>query len=411
MLETGSILWGQFRVEGFVDRGGMAEIYRVTDANGRDFAAKIIRPEHLQDQHARRQYLSFFRNEVAIHQQLQHEKIVRCYGILEEGNIIGMLMDFVAGKSLREQIHNHGAEALSSDQILTVCTQIGQALDYMHQLRICHCDIKPANILSDGNGQYLLTDFGISQYMGPSSNSGTSYYMSPEQFLIGEPVSSASDIYSFAITVYEMLTGGYRPFTDRTDEAANTEHSSSATARTLREQHLYEAPPPPSQFKADLSEATDTVILQALDKNPGQRFDSCSQFVGELSNALKPDFRTRLGNLLPGGISRRIIPMKPAQLVCTRGVLKGQTFPINRSSLLVGRSRGECDIHIPDKQVSRRHILIRWSEHASGGGGYYLQDQYSTYHSRVNGRLTQACRLHHLDLISVAGHNFRFELV
>lgn len=402
------LLWGQYQVQRYLGSGGMAEVYHVRDGVGMDFAAKVVRADRLNNEAYSDRYLRFFRDEVDLHTQLIHPRIVRCYNAYVDVTPPGMVLQFVDGENLRSVIQRkqQTREVLENSEVLRIVRQISEALMYMHERRICHCDLKPGNILLDQIGGCFLTDFGVSQVMGPAGvTKGTWYYMAPEQFE-REMVTAQTDIYSFAITIYEIITGGHRPFTDRTNQSENT---GSSRSDTLREKHLYVDPPPPSHFNTTILPQVDEVILKALSKDPRDRHASTDTLVDALDQAFKarPAAVSRfLTPFRPASPSR---PIRPARLICTRGQLKGQVFPIQKPSILIGRSKQDCDIEIPERTVSRRHVLISWAGEASEGGAFYLQDQGSTYRTRVNGRLQDACRLRQGDLISIVGSNFLFE--
>ena len=407
VYQPGDLLWGQYLVQRYIGSGGMAEVYHVKDGVGADCAAKIVRGDLLLDSARKDRFMGLFREEAEIHAKLNHPHIVRCYRTFVDADPPGMVVQYVNGENLRTTIRRLNNQVLPNETVLHIVQQISSALMHMHEQQYCHCDLKPGNILQDQAGNCYLTDFGVSQPMGRTAYmKGTWYYMAPEQFG-HEVITPQTDVYSFAITIYEMITGGYRPFTDHTDEANKTGESRSDT---LREQHLYVDPPPPSHFNPDIRPAINTVMAKALAKDPRDRHPTPDALVAELEQAFKsPGVTARIRALSHPAPTP--LPQRPAQLVCTRGHYKGRVFPIEKKSILIGRNQQDCDIEIPERPVSRRHVLINWAGEASAGGAFYLQDQGSTYKTRVNGRIMLACRLSQDDLISIVGNNFRFEYV
>jgi eukaryotic-like serine/threonine-protein kinase len=405
VYQVGDVLWGYFQIQEHISTGGMAEVYRVIGGeDGTSQVAKVVRSDYIMDEAHRDRYVSFFRQEVDIHARMQHPQIVRCYENHVDHQPPGMVLQYVPGEDLRSIINGLNGQAMENSAVLQVIQQISAALMYLHQQGFCHCDLKPGNILRAEDGNYYLTDFGVAQPMGHSGiPKGTWYCMAPEQFEQGM-ITPHTDVYSLGMTVYELVTGGFRPFADRTRDSENTGASSSDSGRD--KQH-YVDPPPPSHFNPAIRDEVNQVIMKALAKRPEDRQATPDILVQQLRRAFKPPgVGARFRKHSAGGN-----PPRPARLICTRGVHQGRSFPIDKASILVGRSEHDCDLVIAEENVSRRHLLISWEGQAQDGGSYFLQDQVSTYGTRVNGRAELACRLHSDDLISIAGNNFRFEII
>jgi serine/threonine-protein kinase len=203
---------------------------------------------------------------------LSHPNIVTVHDAGEHGNDAFIVMELVAGRSLAALIESQ--TRLDAPTAVRIARQCGAALDYAHSRGIFHRDIKPANILLLPDGSAKLVDFGLARIADSSKLTqtgvliGTPQYMSPEQ-LQGLAVSGASDQFSLAVTVFEMLTGRI-PF----------------EGDALVYQILNAVPPSVSRTVVTLPRALDTVIERAMAKNPGGRYESCQQFVNYLDRAI-----------------------------------------------------------------------------------------------------------------------------
>lgn len=410
-----STIWDSYEVLKRLGWGGMGEILHVRDRrNSYDFAAKIMRPDHMGYASLKEQ----FAREIEIHRHLQHPNIVACYHVFQEP--LGMLLQYIGGGSLRHLLSEPPGQRqpvwdMHSDDIMDMVRDITSALSYLHTRGYCHCDLKPDNILyemipaaSGGrlHRKYYLADFGICQRIGEAHDTkrGAPKYTPPEQ-IAQEPLTAQTDVYSFAITIYEVITGGNVPFypvqtpivpREALSPQADTQGlPDRSILDEIEEQHIIKRPPPPSQFRLGIKPAVDAVLLKALEKDPKDRYESIDAFYQALVQALKSDPPSQMQDR---GIER-------AQLVCTTH----QDFPIMkiRSMALIGRSR-ECSIIIPHASISRRHVLLEW-EPASAC--FAVWDQGSKLGTRVNGRLLRDERryLREGDLITVGDYNFRFE--
>src|SRR5437867_503463 len=188
----------------------------------------------------------------------------------------------VPGGSLRERLLEHRAGPLSVKDALRIAQEVGAGLDFAHRQGFVHRDVKPENILF-ADGHAVLADFGVARACcGPDADTtragelatevglavGTPEYMSPEQ-ASGEPnLGSASDVYSLACVVYEMLVGE-PPFT-------------GAGARAVMAKHVTESPRPVRGFRPEVPRSVERALEQALQKDPKQRFESAAEFVAAL---------------------------------------------------------------------------------------------------------------------------------
>jgi len=264
---TGQILANRYRVDTFIGRGGMAEVYKVWDSNRMTFLAMKLLHEDLAID---RIFMRRFQREAQTLAKLQHPNIVRFYGLEQDGPYAFMLLDFIEGRSLKRAIFDAGGP-MPTNQIRKVMRSVCSALQFAHREGLTHCDIKPGNIMIDHRGDVLLSDFGIARMTDAATATmvgmGTPAYMAPEQIL-GQDPTPQTDIYALGIVLFEVLTGGERPFTG---EHANVTGTSSEKVRW--EQMNLEAPSP-RKWNPEIPPDVEAVIRKCLEKKPEMRFFS-----------------------------------------------------------------------------------------------------------------------------------------
>ncbi len=246
-------------------QGTFASVYRGKHRDlNREAAIKIL---HMTlSLHEKQGFL----REAQIIASLQHQHIVHILDFeILPNNIPCLIMEYAARGSLRN-IYPRGT-LLTPTNILPYLEQLAEALTYIHEQKVVHCDIKPENILLDAQNHLLLADFGIANLACQREQyiRGTPLYMAPEQ-IQGHP-EPASDQYALAIVVYEWLCGQC-PFTGQTSEE-------------IRNKHLHMPPPPLRQFVPMLSPKVEQVVLQALAKEPYKRFQDVREFVTKFAEA------------------------------------------------------------------------------------------------------------------------------
>ena len=262
----GKTLKNRYRVIDSLGRGGMAEVYRVWDEfRSVEIAMKVLRQDIAQDPI----FLRRFKREAQSLAKLQHPSIVRFYGMEREGLLAFLLMEYIEGQSLQSEILLSENHPLSNQRILEILKPICSALNYAHKMGLAHCDLKPGNILIESGGRVLLTDFGIARTMDAATSTlvgaGTPAYMAPE-LIKGMDPTPQSDIYSLGIVLYEMLTGGERPFIGERATITGT------TAEKVRWEHLHLNAAPVSKLNPGVDRRIDDVIVKCLAKDPHQRF-------------------------------------------------------------------------------------------------------------------------------------------
>jgi eukaryotic-like serine/threonine-protein kinase len=262
---------GRYRILRRLGSGGMANVYLAEDEElGRNVAIKILNDRHASDE----SFIERFRREAKNAAGLSHPNIVSIYDRGEAEGTYYIAMEYLEGRSLKDQIVVDGA--LPVPAAIDATRQILRALGFAHKGGVVHRDIKPHNVLlaSDGSERrYKVSDFGISrtsasQMTEAGSIVGTAQYLSPEQAR-GAAVDQRSDIYSVGIVLYELLTGRL-PFTGE-------------TPLEIAMKHLSEIPKPPSAIRPEVSPDLDMVVLRALAKDPADRFESAEEMDRELA--------------------------------------------------------------------------------------------------------------------------------
>ena len=269
MIEPDTIIDGRYRVISRLGSGGMADVYLAQDQLlGRHLAVKVLH-HHFAEDH---EFVERFKREASSAAALSHPNIV---GIFDRGEWNGtyyIAMEYVAGRSLKAIIREDGA--LDPVNAIEIVVQILRAARFAHRRGVIHRDLKPHNVILDEEGRARVTDFGIAR-AGASdmtltgSVMGTAQYLSPEQAQ-GFAVSSASDLYSVGVILYELLTGVV-PF-----------EGESAVAIAYKQ--VSAAPRPPSELNPVIPPSLDAVVMRALAKDPAQRYSDADELIVALEH-------------------------------------------------------------------------------------------------------------------------------
>jgi serine/threonine protein kinase len=263
--------------------GGMGEVWEAHDIPAdRPVALKFIRPELL----SRPGFRARFINEAKTLGKLEQDRIVTLYTVLEEGEHLALVLRFIDGQPLSDRIETQGA--LPVDFVLSCARDILPALDFAHERGVIHRDIKPQNILVTRQGRCFLTDFGIAVSSSQERVTlggaaiGTPYYMSPEQItkpsdLTMEKRGYRTDIYSFGVVLFEMLTGRL-PF---------GHDSGIEETFSIQQKHCFEPPPSLRTLRGDIPPAIEAVVLRSLEKEPAARPQNCPELLAELEAAAR----------------------------------------------------------------------------------------------------------------------------
>lgn len=260
----------RYRVVKELGRGGMGVVYLAQDLHlDRQVAFKVL-PEELK---ANAQMVEFFIREAKSLAKLNHPYIVSIFDAGQESGVNYIIMEYVDGKDFKDLMGEGKRLPVSAG--IQVFSQLAQALDYAHELKIVHRDIKPANIMWTRNRTIKVMDFGLAKVVdhmreGRSVVAGTPYYMSPEQFQ-AKNVDHRSDIYSMGITVYELLTGKV-PFVDG----------------DIGYHHLHTTPQPPRQLNSQIPVEVERIILKCMAKDIKQRYQSARDVFEDLLRTTGP---------------------------------------------------------------------------------------------------------------------------
>jgi len=267
---------GKYRILARLGRGGTAIVYKAYQPGLDRYVAVKALHRHLAEDE---DFIRRFEHEASAVARLRHPNIVQVYDFDHIGDLYYMVMEFIEGPSLREELHarSFSGKLFALPEIARVFSALGSAIDYAHKQGMVHHDLKPANILLTAQGQTVLTDFGIAKIVGGSTQTltgavfGTPKYMSPEQGQ-GQRGDERSDIYSLGIILFEMVTGQV-PFDDD-------------TPYTIISRHISEPLPPPSSLKSDLPPGVEQVILMAAAKSPDDRYETGRKLARALYDAV-----------------------------------------------------------------------------------------------------------------------------
>lgn len=284
----------RYEIGARIGAGGMARVFKGWDTTlQRPVAIKILY-EHLSEDST---FQERFLREARFVANLNHPHIVQVYDfdMFQRDGFMHyyMVMSYIPGKSLRELLEtaNQRGERLDLHLVIRIAQNLADALDYAHRQGMVHRDVKPSNILMNENNDAVLTDFGIARMIESNRltqegiSTGTPLYMSPEQ-TTGQSGDARSDLYSFGVIVYEMLTG-QPPFVD-------------SGLMSVMMKHLSSPIPSISSSLNIMNPALDAVLTKALAKSPTDRYQTAQDFINDLLPALH--------SLLPAGASLALTP-------------------------------------------------------------------------------------------------------
>jgi predicted Ser/Thr protein kinase len=290
------ILPPRYRDPELIGHGGMGDIYRALDSTlDRTVAVKILAERYAQDLSVRER---FTREALAAARLSGEPDTVTIYDVGEHHERPYIVMEYLSGGSLGDVLRREGGQP--TQRVLTWLEQAARALDAAHASGVVHRDVKPANLMLDGEGNVHVADFGIASAAGMDSLTmtgtvlGTAGYLSPEQAQ-GDRASPASDRYALAVVAFELLTGR-RPFESESPTAEATAHVN--------------APVPSVSSWDHLPRELDPIFERALAKDPEARFATCAEFVAAL--------RAAFANA--AGPTRELAAVPPATTAPTRAL-------------------------------------------------------------------------------------------
>jgi len=266
--------FGPYTIMEKIGEGGMSIVYKgYQESLNRYVAIKVLRSELAHDE----EFITRFRREALAVAKLSHSNILHVYDAGEAHGVYYIVMDYVAGGSLKDLIAKGPFEM---ERAVSIAIQLADALDHAHEEQVIHRDVKPSNVLLARDGRPLLTDFGIARAFYESArltrtgtSIGTPEYMSPEQ-AHGQPADARADIYALGIVLFEMLTG-WVPF-------------SAPTPVATLYKHVNDPPPPLRQANADIPSWLEAATNKALAKDPDNRYQRAGDFAEQLRQRRAP---------------------------------------------------------------------------------------------------------------------------
>lgn len=382
---TDKMLKNQYFLRQLIGSGGMADVYQAWDnLRATKMAIKVLR----RDLASSKKFYQAFEKEAKFLSDLQHPNIVRLYEFVREENVVFIVMSWIDGINLKQRIRNL-QHPMDLDEVARVLMPVCSALNFAHQMKVYHCDIKPSNILLHENGRdVFLSDFGVARLASERGGGGTLPYMAPEQFLQAV-VNAQTDIYSLGITIYEMLSGGQVPYKGDSEGRGSTPQDRFAW------EHMSKRLPPLQEHNPSLAQNIIAVVERALDKDPRRRFESAMQLWDAFGHAregrsFSSGDKTVLWQAPPSlkpksqpSIASRSTPSPPPQpgtlyIYCRSGELAGQNIIIPKQGLTIGRGQ-KNQLRMKERSVSRRHATILVVK-----SGVYIRDENSALGTYVN---------------------------
>lgn len=272
----GELFAGRYRLDEFAGAGSFGAVYRATDTRlGRTVAVKILKPDIREADAADARLL--FQREALTAGRLNHPNIVAVTDAGEESDFAFMVMEWLEGRTLEDEMRARGP--LAPEEVAALLAPICDALDSAHEAGVIHRDIKPSNIHlgRQGRAHVKVLDFGIAKVVTSASAAaasriaGTLTYMSPEQ-LGGDAIDRRADIYSLGVMLYQMLSGTL-PF-------------NAETQGQIIHHHIVTPPPPLRNVRPDIAPRLSPIAQRAMAKRREERYQSATQLYDEFVAAL-----------------------------------------------------------------------------------------------------------------------------
>lgn len=259
---------GRYQIVGELGRGGMGIVYKAKDTVLDRLVAYKVLPDALKENP---QALKNFLREAKAAAKLNHPGIVTVYDAGEQDGRYYIAMEYVDGTTLKEIIRRRGV--VSPAGVLHVLVQVCEALQYAHEKKVVHRDIKTANTMWTRDKKAKIMDFGLAKVVEEVRNhttvvSGTPYYMSPEQTL-GKNIDHRTDIYSLGVSVFEMVTGTV-PFKEG----------------NIPYHHVHTPAPDVREVRPEIPEALANIVARCLQKDPDQRYQSAGEILADVKVSL-----------------------------------------------------------------------------------------------------------------------------
>ncbi|MBU3180411.1 Stk1 family PASTA domain-containing Ser/Thr kinase [Clostridium psychrophilum] len=294
----GTVLGNRYELLEKVGEGGMAIVYKAKCRLLNRFVAVKILKEEFSNNIV---FMEKFKKEASSVASLSSNNIVNIYDVGKEGDINYIVMEYIEGKTLKQIIVDHGS--MEYDKVIDYGMQIAKALECAHKNNIIHRDIKPHNILVTEDGTVKVTDFGIAKaassvtITNTSTVMGSAHYFSPEQAKASF-VDCRTDIYSFGIVLYEMVTGRV-PY-----------DAESPVSVALK--HIQEEVVPPKEIRADVPKNLNKLILKAIEKEPIKRYQTAKEMFLDLERIKNNSSYTIATNVMDDDYTRVMEPVNVA---------------------------------------------------------------------------------------------------
>jgi serine/threonine protein kinase len=457
MSEVAGQTLGQYEVLELIGQGGMARVYKGYQRSLERYVAIKAIPARIDDA-PDPAFVQRFNAEARLIARLTHPNIVPVHDYGEDKGWAFIVMEYIAGGTLRDRIVRAEAQHVRLDLTLTLelLAQAAMALDLAHANGVVHRDVKPGNMLLRTEDHLLLSDFGIAAILEANQaftrsggNAGTPQYMAPEQGLPNGVIDGRTDIYALGVVLFQAVLGRL-PFT-------------ADTPMGIIYRHIHEPPPRPLTLLTTLPARVEQIILRAMAKDPAARYQRARDMANDLrlaaadvrqSMARMPQptvprepypaaiapaaplpprgvpgapgtcfrcgamnnphnrFCTTCGYDLSGSRMRADRYLLPnghplrCRIILRNGPLAGHTYVLHQDTTSIGRTAGN-DIVIPDGTVSRFHARLHFQK-----SQWSVEDLKSSNGTWVNGvRVTKPQALKHGDELRVGDDIMTFELL
>ncbi len=344
-LAPGTVLGGRYEILKMLGEGGMGAVYKANDLEvDRVVALKVIRPEYAN----RPEILARFKQELVLARQITHKNVIRIFDLGQRDGVRFITMEYVDGHDLYSLLRS--GELIPLDRKVKIAREICRALEAAHEQGVVHRDLKPQNIMVDRSGRVLVMDFGIARSMEDTGLThtgaliGTPAFMSPEQAK-GEKLDTRSDLFSFGVIFYEMLTGR-APYV-------------AETAVGLLLKRVQESPKAPVELDQQIPQALSDIVIKCLAVDREERYQTAAEIIRDLEGWLgdPASFRTEVGILTA--------PMSAAALAERRIGLSPEGHAIVTPSM-----------RVMEKSHSWKWVSLSLAAIAVVGGAVYGIEQF-----------------------------------
>lgn len=321
--------FGRYVLEDRIGVGGMGEVWRASDSERTRVAIKFAHPHLTHQAH----FKEFARQEAAT--KLRHPNIVQTLDYFEVHGLPAIVFYFVEGPNLESEIYGEfptldTGTPLPINRAMSIANDVLAALDFAHQKGYVHRDVKSSNILLERSaGRALLSDFGlvmdvtVRRMTRFGMMGGSVPYMSPEQIRDPRSVDLRSDVYSFGIVLYEMITG-LLPFRVEPGETEEPDY-------LIKNKHRYAMVVPPSRLNPLVSVQLDRVVLKALEKDKDQRYRSCAEFADAMRSLGGEPPRSRIS--LPATALESEQPPRPVSSNKSKVLVRAGAFHLTEAQI------------------------------------------------------------------------------